>query len=129
MNEWDIGGVILPCDLEWIDEFSPERKQSESMSLAGNSIVQLSWQQTGFPMTLQTPDRVFVTRQNISDLTALRDNPATDVFVVNHPDGRTFNCRFRHSDGLPVDWANTQFLAPPIATDAWHTLTLRLMTA
>ena len=128
-DEWDIGGVILPCDLQWIDEFTNARKQAASISLAGTSIVQLSTQQNGLPMTLRTPDRVFVTRQHIDDLAALRDDPATDVFTVVHPDGRTFNCRFRHSDGLPVDWANTRFLAPPIATDAWHTLTLRLMTA
>lgn len=129
MSNWNIGGVVLPGDLEWIDEFTPTRKQAESVSLAGTSIVQRSTQQTGLPITLQTPRDVFVTRQQIADLVALRDNPATDVFTVQHPDGRSFFCRFRHGTGLPVDWANTMFRAPPEPGDNWHTMTLRLMTA
>ena len=129
MSNWNIGGVALPGDLEWTDEFTPSRKQAESISLRGTSIVQRSVQQTGIPITLQTPRGVYITRQQIADLTALRDNLATDVFVVQHPDGRSFNCRFRHGNGLPLDWANTMFRAPPEPGDKWHTLTLRMMTA
>jgi len=47
MNDWNIGGVVLPGDLEWIDEFTPARKQADSMSLAGTSIVQRSTQVNG----------------------------------------------------------------------------------
>lgn len=124
---WVIDTIQLPGDLEWIDEFTPATRQAESTSLNGTPIVQRSRLASGLPMTLQTPPLVFVTRQQISDLVALRDDANTDVFQVTHPDGRTFNCRFRHSDGLPVDWANTLFRSPPEAADAWHTLTLRLM--
>ena len=129
MSNWQIGPVILPGDLEWIDEFRPLRRQSESLSLAGGSIVQRSTQLTGIPITLQTPPRVFVTRQQITDLLALVDDAQVDTFLARHPDGRDFTCRFRHRDGQPVDWANTFFRSPPQATDGWHTLTLRLMTA
>jgi len=129
MNDWNIGGVVLPGDLEWIDEFTPARKQADSMSLAGTSIVQRSTQVNGLPVTLQTPSGVYVTRQDIADLVALRDDPATDVFNVEHPDGRILVCRFRHGNGLPLDWANTMFRSPPGPSDNWHTLTLRLMTA
>lgn len=129
MSNWNIGGVVLPGDLEWVDEFAPERKQAETTALSGGTIVQLSRQVSGIPITLQTPPDVFVTRQHVADLAALRDDENTDVFTVDNPDGRSFQCRFRHGDGLPVDWDNTFFRAPPRSSDAWHTLTLRLMTA
>ena len=129
MSTWTIGLVTLPGDLQWIDEFTPARKRSESTSLAGSSIVQFSTQVSGIPITLQTPPGVFVTRKEIADLTAMLNDPATDVFQVGHPDGRSFSCRFSTRDGLAVDWANTYFRSHPVDSDAWHTLTLRLMTA
>jgi len=129
MSNWIVGGVVLPGDLEWTDELTPARKQAEAISLAGGMIVQRSTQAAGLPVTLETPRDVYVTRQDVMDLVALRDDPATDVFEVTHPDGRTFNCRFRHGGGLPVDHSNRWFRSPPQASDGWHTLTVRLMTA
>lgn len=129
MNDWIIDTIVLPGDMEWIDEFTPAMKQAESMSLAGGVIVQRSTQVAGLPITIQTPAGVYVTRQQIADLVALRDDPETDVFTVTHPDAREFQCRFRHGTGLPIDWANEVFRSPPEPEDFWHTLTLRLMTA
>lgn len=129
MSTWTVGGVVLPGDLEWVDEFAPARRQAEAVSLSGGMIVQRSRQTSGLPMTLQTPEGVYVTRQQVMDLSAMLDDDAVDTFTVTHPDGREFICRFRHGSGLPVDWANTMFRAPPQAEDAWHTLTLRMMTA
>lgn len=129
MTDWNIGGVILPGDIEWVDEFTPARKQSESMALSGGVIIQRSTQIAGLPMTLQTPREVFVSRAQIEALTALIEDPDLDVFAVTHPDDRLFNCRFRYGSGLPLDWDNTWFRSPPESADAWHTLTLRLMIA
>jgi len=129
MSNWIIGGITLTGDLEWIDEFETARKQAQAPSLAGGTIVQLSTQLTGLPVTLRTPAGVYVTRGEIKALVALRNNPATDAFTVEHPDGRSFSCRFNHADGQPVDWANAMYQSPPEDSDGWHTLTLRLMTA
>lgn len=126
---WIVGGVELPGDLEWIDEMAPTRLQIESPSLAGGTLIQRSRRQSGTPVTLQTPRGVFLTRQQILDLNALLEDDETDAFTVIHPDGRELQCRFRYGNGLPVDWANTYFRSPPLPTDGWHTLTLRLMTA
>lgn len=130
MSTWQIGSVTLPGDLEWSDELTwSSRRQSERTSLNGTAIIQRSVQTTGRPVTLTTPQGVWVTRQRILDLIALHQNPATDAITVTHPDGREIVCRFR-ADGndSPVDAAPIQFRSPPIATDP-YTLTLRLMTA
>ena len=128
MSNWQVGPIVLPGDLEWIDESWTEKKQRERISLAGSPIVQRSRQVAGRPITLQTDNDVFVTRQQVLDLIEFHDNPDTGTFSVTHPDGRVFQCRFRHGGGLPVDAANAMFRSPPEATD-WYELTLRLMTA
>lgn len=130
MSNWQIGSVTLPGDLEWSDELTwSSRRQSERTSLSGATLVQRSVQVSGRPVTLTTPQNVWVTRQQVLDLIALHENPATAAFTVTHPDGREIVCRFR-ADGnnSPVDAAPVQFRSPPIATDP-YTLTLRLMTA
>lgn len=126
---WHIGTVTLPGDLEWSDEltWSP-RKQAESVSLAGSTLIQRSTQINGRPITLTTPRGVWVTRQQVLDLHDFAADPATGVFMLVHPDGREIPARFRYSDPGPVDATPVQFRSPPIATDP-YTLTLRLMTA
>lgn len=125
---WQLGTIILPGDLQWIDEIWQAAKQAEDPALNGGVIIQRSRQVAGRPMTLQTPPGVFVTRQQVLDLSAFHDDENTDVFTVTHPDAREFQCRFRHGDGQAVDADNTYFLSPPEPGDAWHTLTLRMMT-
>jgi hypothetical protein len=127
---WQIGPVVLPGDLEWSDEltWSP-RRQSEEMSLAGTVILQRSTQVSGRPVTLATPQGVWVTRQNVLDLHAFYELPSTDSFIVQHPDGRELVCKFRTSGNeSPIDAAPIQFLSPLVSTDP-YTMTLRLMTA
>lgn len=124
---WTIGSVTLPGDLQWIDEFIPDRHQLETPTMAGGVIVQRSKRVAGTPMTLETPPGVFVTRGQVKSLVQLLDDESTDEITVIHPDSREFTCRFRHGDGLPVDWANLRFRSPPADTDGFHTLTLRLM--
>lgn len=128
MSDWDVGGVTLPGDLEWTDELAwAESREAQDLSLSGGVLIQKSKQAGGRPLTLDTDNSVYVTRQQVLDLQALRDNEAVDTFTVNHPDGRTFTCRFRYGDGLPVDAANTLFRSPPQPVDGFHDLTLRLM--
>ncbi|MFW6341182.1 MAG: hypothetical protein ACOC0Q_09975 [Wenzhouxiangella sp.] len=125
---WQIGTVTLPGDLEWSDEltWSP-RRQAETTSLAGSTIIQRSTQVSGRPITLVTPQGVWVTRQQILDLLTYAET--VDAFTVTHPDGREIVARFRYDgNDSPVDAAPIQFRSPPIATDP-YTLTLRLMTA
>lgn len=130
MSTWQVGPVILPGDLEWSDEmtWSP-RRQAESTSLAGTTIIQRSTQVNGRPITLVTPRNVWVTRQQVLDLQDFAADPTTDAFVLAHPDGREIPARFRFDgNNSPVDSAPIQFRSPPIASDP-YTLTLRLMTA
>lgn len=129
MSNWIVGGVELTGDLQWIDEFEPARRQIETPTLAGGVDIQKSIKVAGIPVTLQTPEKSYVLRQNIIDLTALIEDNATDVFAVVHPNGTTMNCRWRYGSGKPLDWSNTWFISPPQPSHGWHTLTLRMMTA
>jgi len=129
MTDWLIDDVVVPGDLEWIDRsrWSPT-KQAEDLSLAGGVIVQRSTQTAGRPLTIETSHRgVFVTYATVLALEALRDDVDNQVFEVTEPDGVTkHTCRFRHSDGQPVDAAPLQFRSPPHPDDIYN-LTIRLM--
>jgi hypothetical protein len=126
MSNWVVSGITLPGDLEWVDEIQGNELRAEDQALNGGLIIQRSRRLAGRPMTLQTPDqRVWVQRADVLSLLALADNPATESFIVTHPDSREFTCRFRYRDGLPVDGAPILFRSPPIPGDP-YTLVLRL---
>lgn len=128
MADWQIDTITLPGDLLWSDELTwTDRKQVERNSLAGGMIRQRSTKTGGRAITLTTRQGVFVTRQQVDDLNALADNPATDTFTVTHPDGRTFLCAFRYGGQAgPVDAAAIFPKDTPDPADICN-LTLRLM--
>lgn len=128
MSDWIIHTITLPGDLLWTDEHWSPTKQAEDLSLAGGLLVQRSTQQSGRPITLDTYRGVFVTRAEVLSLEALRDDSVNQKFAVTAPDGKTYQCRFRHGDGPPVDAAPIHFRSPPAPEDIYN-LTLRLMTA
>ena len=123
---WTIDTIELPGDLLWSDELTwSDRKQNERPSLAGGEIVQRSTKTSGRPITLTTPNGVWVTRAQVNALRALADT--ADTFTVTHPDGRTFTCQFRWGGNAgPVDAAYVLFRSPPDDGDPC-TMTLRLM--
>lgn len=130
MSNWMIDTIDLPGDLYWSDELTwSSRKQDETTSLAGGNIIQRSTQTAGRPITLTTPRHVWVTRAEVDALIALAEDPNTDTFTVDHPDGRQFTCAFRHAgNASPVDAAPIHPRDTPDPADPC-TLTLRLMTA
>ena len=123
---WLIDDIELPGDMLWSDEMTwTNRKQREGMSLAGGVIIQRSTQVAGRPITLTTPQGVWVTRAQVNALRALADTAGT--FTVTHPDSRTFTCQFRWGGNTgPVDAAYVLFRSPPADGDPC-TMTLRLM--
>lgn len=128
MSDWQIDNITLPGDVEWIDRtrWSPT-KESQELSLSGGVIIQRSTQQAGRPITLQTSKRgVLVTLSDVQALEALRDNPSFGPFIVTEPDGSQHQCRFRYSDGEPIDAAPLFYKSPPQGSDPYN-LTLRLM--
>lgn len=123
---WTINGIELPGDLEWADEIQGNELRAEDHALNGGLIIQRSRRLSGRPMTIQSPDSsVWVQRSDVLALLALADDPTEDAFIVDHPDGREFTCRFRYRDGLPVDAAPVLFRSPPAPGDP-YTLVLRL---
>lgn len=127
MSDWDIGGVVLPGDLEWTDRATwHPQKQAEALSLAGGVILQRSVQVAGRPLTLETSQPgVFVTYadvQALENLLAQQDGP----LIVIEPGGTEHTCRWRHSDGAPIDAAPLLFRSPVAPGDIYN-LTLRLM--
>jgi len=129
MSDWLIGGIAVPEDLEWPDERKTQltRRQSETLSLSGGVIVQVSRQTGGLPITIQTPADHPVRRSLCESLQDHADDDATGAFTVTDPSGNDYQCRYRWRDGDPVEWSPLYHQSPPDPDD-YCTLTLRLMT-
>lgn len=125
---WTIDTIELPADLRWVDRHWSPTKQAEDLSLAGGVLVQKSTQVAGRPITLETWAGVLVDYADVVALEALRDDTDTGAFTVTAPDGATYQCRFRHAQGNPVDAAALFDRDYHAAGDPYN-LTLRLMTA
>jgi len=74
MSIWQLGSIQLPGDLEWVDEPWTSRKQIENNTLAGGVSIQRSVKMSGRPITLVTPQKVWVTRQQVLDMTQGRSS-------------------------------------------------------
>ncbi|MFW5926653.1 MAG: hypothetical protein ACOCSR_01260 [Wenzhouxiangella sp.] len=126
MSDWQIDNITLPGDLRWPDRHWSPTKQAEDLSLGGGVIVQKSDQTAGRPITLETSRNVLVYHEDVVALEQFRDDPATDVFTVTAPDGTEYQCRFRFSQGNPVD-ASPLFPRNTHETGDPYNLTLRLI--
>lgn len=119
-----LGGVTLPDDLQWTDEYawSPVARAS-AYSLTGALIVEEATKQAGRPITLGG-DWAWV---SIATLTALRALAATPGWIgtLVLADARTFAVAFRE-DGVTAE--AVVFEAPSGAQgDQWR-VTLALQT-
>ncbi|MDC7806428.1 hypothetical protein PQS31_06265 [Luteimonas sp BLCC-B24] len=129
-----LGTIDLPDDVEWIDEFkwTPVAQQVE-VTCGGALIVEESAQLKGRPITLRgvfdgRAGYALPTRAVIKQLHALASLPRSATLPLLLEDGRTFNVRFRHDDGMPLDAEPIRHIAPHIDSD-WYAFTLRLMEA
>ena len=129
-----LGGVALPDDLEWVDEFdrSPVSQQVE-VSLAGALIVEESAQLTGAPITLRSGQSgsnywALADRATVIALQALADTPRqqSTPMALELPDGRTTTVLFRGSGAERFSARPWKHIVPQPATDL-YLIELRLI--
>lgn len=119
-----LGGLTLPGDLHWKDEFawSPVQRSAE-YSLTGALIVQESVKQAGRPITLEARSDVWLTRSAVRALQTLAETPGWSG-TLTLADGRAFTVAFRE-EGLSAE--PVRHIAPTEDADP-YTLTLALMS-
>lgn len=127
MSDWQIDNIDVPGDLEWIDRAWVGKRQVDALSITGTAISQVSRQLTGRPITLITPSAFLVARSLCESLESHADDDELSDFTVTTPEGDSFLCRYRWSDGLPIEYAPDFYESPAQATDLC-TLTIRLKT-
>lgn len=128
-----LGGIALPEDLEWIDEFAAGSDlvgQVVTTSITGARIVQASAQQAGRRMTLQgrlqgREGFAAVTRAQVEQLRGLAAIPGAE-YPITFPDGRAFRVLFRRDDGPAVEAEALKHIVPPDPGDLCFP-TIRLM--
>jgi hypothetical protein len=129
-----LGGVTLPDDMEWVDEFdwSPVAQQAE-ISLAGALVTEETAQLTGRPITLRSGQSgsnywALATRADVEALQALVNTPrrqSTPLALVL-PDGRTTTVLFRGSGAERFSARPWKHIVPAQATDL-YLIELRLL--
>ena len=91
-----LNGINLPPDLLWTDEyeFAPVRVKKD-ISVVGNQILQVAKQIAGRTITLASGERgAWLTRAQLDQLVALRDDDTLITMPLALPDGRTFSVVF-----------------------------------
>ena len=119
-----LGGVSLPGDLRWTDEFAwSSVTRSAEYSLTGALIVEAAVKQAGRPITLAAAGEVWINATQLAALYALAETPGwTGTLVLaNH---REFTVAFR-DEGVAAE--PVVFQAPSGARDDWWQVTLKLI--
>lgn len=132
-----LAGIELPADLQWTDEFTAWKVgQQARTSLTGALIVQESARQAGRPITLQTTrdGAAYVGVVSLPVLRALQASESEtrlaplDLVMPAHNSGeRSFQVRWRRTDGPAIEVDPTRFAVPALDADLFS-ITLRLMT-
>lgn len=125
--------IELPEDLRWADEYAwlPVASQVD-VTCGGSLLVEESAQLAGRPITLESGTDgdgrhwAVVTRETVEALRALAAAAQADPLELELEDGRTFDVRFRHGDGVAVEARPVKHIAPHENGDYYH-LTLRLL--
>lgn len=128
-----LGALELPEDLRWSDEYAwlPTASQVE-VACNGALWVEESSQLAGRPITLEsgtdtsTRHWALATRATVDALRAMAAVAQAAPLVLALEDGRSFNVRFRHHDGIAVEARPVRHIVPHQADDLYH-ITLRLM--
>lgn len=136
MSDIVLGGITLPGDLQWTDEFTAWKVgQNIKTSLTGARIVQEAALQDGRPITLEStrdgnayvaPVRLDVLRA----LQALEETPGatyTLVLPAHNSGTRSFTVAFNREGGPAITATPIRFAAPALDTD-FFAVSLRLMT-
>jgi hypothetical protein len=128
-----LGGVSLPPDLQWVDEFGDGSDlvgQVEQVTVTGALVVQVNAQQAGRRITLQgrLEGRVgfaAITRAQLDAVRALAA-VAGATYTLTFSDGRAFTVLFRRGDGPAVEAAPLKVIEGADAGDLYFP-TIRLM--
>lgn len=120
-----LGGVQLPADLHWADEYAwTPVEQSREYTLGGSLVIEEAVRQAGRPITLEAgSDRAWVTRTTVNALYALAQAPGALTLVLH--DSRQFQVVFRHGDRA-IDAEPVVPVLP--AADTYYRVTVRLLT-
>lgn len=131
--------IELPYDLQWSDEHMPWAvAQDRTYSVTGALLVQESVRQSGRPVTLESsrgrPRWAIVLRPTIELLKAkvavpiaVASSMTLTLPAPNTVDGtRTFQVRWRHNDGPPLEVRPIKHIVPEADADRYE-ITLRLM--
>ena len=126
MGAITLGGVTLPGDLVWTDEFDwTPVEQSTEYTLGGALVVETGVRLAGRPITLAgADDQGWVTRTTLLALYALAQTPSTGI-TLELADAREFDVVFRHG-GPAIEARQVQRVSPPAAGD-YYTVTIRLL--
>lgn len=121
-----LDAIALPDDLLWADEIQWEpRTQRASYTLTGALRLRESTRQAGRPITLVLPrENGLCERSQVLALYAL--STASGQHVLTLHDGRTFDVRWRRTDGPSVEGDPVTPYADPISSDQ-YSLILRFI--
>lgn len=128
-----LDGIVLPDDLQWIDEFSGFGVgQLIQPTLTGALLVEETAQTKGRFITLESGNGSWVTRATASQLATLAATPlaANTTLPLVWGDGRTFDVVFDRTRGPGFRAVEVRRLAAGAQTaDHKYTITLNLITA
>lgn len=98
-----LGGIELPDDLLWSDEFAYTAiTQAQNRTLGGGLILEETETVAGRPITLQGgEDYAWATRTTVVALRTLAE-AAGATHPLELPDGRTFTVAFRRGSSTPA---------------------------
>lgn len=133
MSDIILGGLTLPGDLQWIDEYddgSDLVAHEQTVTVTGALIIQASAQQAGRLLTLQgrmegNKGFAAITRALVEDLRALAAVPGA-TYAITLADGREFDVMFRRDAGAAVGAIPLKHISPPEPGDLYFP-TIRLM--
>lgn len=118
--------IILPDDLEWVDEYNWSNVQQDvQQTMGGGLVISESINIAGRPLTLESGENVWVNKSVIDALMVLV-NTIDKTYTLTLPDAREFTVKFDRTNGNPV-------IAEPVwrqtvqPTDAPYLLKLTLM--
>jgi hypothetical protein len=127
-----IDGILLPEDIQWIDEFTGFGVgQVITPTLTGALLVEETTQPAGRQITLATGPDVWVRKSVVLQLETLVAAPlASDTSLpLVWGDGRTFDVVFDRSRGPGMRAVEMKRLAAGVQTnDHWYTIELNLLT-
>ena len=123
-----LGGVNLPGDLVWSDEYQwCAIARAMEYSLGGSAIIEESTKLAGRPITLEAINEsrgeIWLSRQLANSIKSLAET-SNLTMTLTLSDARSFSVRFRE-DGINAE--PVYHIMPHADADPYH-LTIKLMT-